>query len=224
MNYKELNKILTEHKHWLNEEGGGRAYLGYTDLSYMGLFKANLRGASLIEANLSGSDVRVANLSETDARRANLSEADLRGSDLREADLRYSDLSGANLKKADLRGAVLSGVKGILSPINYMKSNFERTEDGYIVYKTFGCIYASPIEWDIKIGSIIEEVVNPNRTDECGCGINVAPLEWVTSHCSGQIYKLLIKWEWLPGVVVPYNTDGKIRCEKAMIIDVLPNK
>lgn len=23
MNYKELNKILTEHKHWLNEEGGG---------------------------------------------------------------------------------------------------------------------------------------------------------------------------------------------------------
>ncbi len=32
---------------------------------------------------------------------------------------------------------------------------------------------------------------------------------------------LLIKWEWLPGVVVPYNTDGKIRCERAMIIGVV---
>ena len=36
-----------------------------------------------------------------------------------------------------------------------------------------------------------------------------------------KIWKLLIRWEWLPGVVVPYNTDGKIRCERAELVEVV---
>lgn len=65
-----------------------------------------------------------------------------------------------------------------------------------------------------------EEEVNPNRTDVCGCGINVAPLSWVrVRHPRKPVYKLLIRWEWLVGVVVPYNTDGKIRCARAEIIE-----
>lgn len=59
---------------------------------------------------------------------------------------------------------------------------------------------------------------NANLTNDCGCGINVAPLRWVKKNFNKQIWKLLIKWEWLPGVVVPYSTDGKIRCERAMIL------
>lgn len=70
-----------------------------------------------------------------------------------------------------------------------------------------------------ELNEILEEEVNYNRTDDCGCGINVAPLEWVEKNCGEvEIYKLLIKWAWLPGVVVPYNTDGKIRCARAQII------
>ena len=78
-----------------------------------------------------------------------------------------------------------------------------------------------PETWKIEPGSIIEETVNCDRTTECGCGINVAPLEWVRRNGNKQPYKLLIRWEWLPGVVVPYNTDGKIRCSKAQILEAV---
>ena len=159
-------------------------------------------------------------------RRADLSGANLRGADLRRADLsganlRGADLSGANLSGANLSDADLSGSQGLLDAINYMEAHFERTDEGYIVYKTFGENYSAPESWKIEPGEIIEETVNCDRTTECGCGINVAPLEWVRRNGCNQPYKLLIRWEWLPGVVVPYNTDGKIRCSKAQILEAV---
>ena len=125
------------------------------------------------------------------------------------------------LSDADLSGADLSGSQGLLDAINYMEVNFERTDDGYIVYKTFGENYSAPELWKIEPGEIIEETVNRDRTTECGCGINVAPLEWVRRNGRNQPYKLLIRWEWLPGVVIPYNADGKIRCSKAQILEAV---
>ena len=145
----------------------------------------------------------------------------LRGADLRGADLSDVDLSDANLRGANLRGANLSGSQGLLDAINYMEANFERTDEGYIVYKSFNSNYTAPDRWKIEPGEVIEEVANPDRTCECGCGINVAPLEWVKNDNYKQPYKLLIRWEWLPGVVVPYNTDGKIRCSKAQILEAV---
>ena len=108
-----------------------------------------------------------------------------------------------------------------MDAINFMEAHFERTDDGYIVYKSFNSSYDAPDRWKIEPGEVIEEVVNPDRTRECGCGINVAPLEWVRNDNYNQPYKLLIRWEWLPGVVVPYNTDGKIRCSKAQILEAV---
>ena len=145
----------------------------------------------------------------------------LSGADLSGANLRRADLSGANLSDADLSGANLSGSQGLLDAINYMEANFERTDEGYIVYKSFNSNYAAPDKWNIEPGEVIEEVANPDRTCECGCGINVAPLEWVRNDNYKQPFKLLIRWEWLPGVVVPYNTDGKIRCSKAQILEAV---
>ena len=165
---------------------------------------------------LSGAD-----LSGADLRRADLRRADLRRADLSGADLRRADLSDADLSDADLSGADLSESKGLLDAINYMEAHFERTDEGYIVYKTFGENYSAPELWKIEPGEIIEETVNCDRTTECGCGINVAPLEWVRRNGRNQPYKLLIRWEWLPGVVVPYNTDGKIRCSKAQILEAV---
>ena len=152
---------------------------------------------------------------------ADLSDADLRGADLRGADLSDADLSDADLSYANLRGADLSGSQGLLDAINFMEAHFERTDEGYIVYKSFGENYTAPETWKIKPGSIIEETVNCDRTTECGCGINVAPLEWVRREGCNQPYKLLIRWEWLLGVLVPYNTDGKIRCSKAQILEAV---
>ena len=149
-------------------------------------------------------------------KRADLSYADLSGADLSDANLSRADLSGANLSYADL-----SYADGLLSTINYMEAHFERTEHGYFAYKTFGAMYAAPKEWEIKPGAVIEENVNVCRADECGCGINVAPLEWVRKNYQGEIWKVLIRWEWLVGVCVPYNTDGKIRCERVELVEVV---
>ncbi|UCF13207.1 MAG: pentapeptide repeat-containing protein [Thermoplasmatales archaeon] len=71
MNKEELNKILEDHKKWLNE-GGERANLRY----------ANLHGANLSNANL---------------RYADLHGADLHYANLHGADFRYADLHGADL-------------------------------------------------------------------------------------------------------------------------------
>ena len=76
---KQINKILEEHKHWLNEDCEGWETTK-ADFSSCDLSGANLRGA-----DLSG---------------ANLSDADLRDVDLRYADLRGANLSGANLSDA----------------------------------------------------------------------------------------------------------------------------
>ena len=161
-------------------------------------------------------------LKESKAKAAEyLRRADLSDADLRRADLRRADLSGANLRRADLSDANLSGSHGLLDAINYMEAHFERTDEGYIVYKSFGENYSAPELWKIEPGSIIEETVNCDRTTECGCGINVAPLEWVRRNGRNHPYKLLIRLEWLPGVVVPYNTDGKIRCSKAQILEAV---
>ena len=85
MNQDELNKILEEHKKWLNGNGGKRV--------------------DLREAYLRDADLRDADLRDADLRYTNLREAYLRDADLRNADLRYTDLRDANLRDADLSGA-----------------------------------------------------------------------------------------------------------------------
>ena len=132
-----------------------------------------------------------------------------------------ADLCGADLREADLRGANLSMAENLLSAIAYIKDNFETTNEGIVVYKTFGGSYNPPEKWVIQSGSILSENCNMNRTDLCGCGINVAPIEWVKNNYCGDIWKCLIRWEWLCGVCVPYNTDGKIRAEMVELIEIV---
>ena len=199
MTKEKLSEILSLHAKWLRDEPVG--------------IRADLSGAHLCGADLSYANLSRANLSGADLSGADLSYANLSG-----ADLSYANLSRANLSSADLSYANLSGASGLIDAIDYIDAHFERVKDGYIVYKTFGGNYAKPDSWTIEPGAIIEEVCNPNRTNACGCGINVAPIEWVKENYKGDVYKLLIRWEWLPGVVVPYNTDGKIRCSRAQII------
>lgn len=150
-------------------------------------------------------------------------KADLSDTDLSGADLRNANMSGANMSGADLRNADLSGADGILSAIDFLKKHFEFTKDGIIAYKTFGGNYNPPEDWVLQSGSVITENVNPCRNCDCGCGINVAPLKWVKDNYDGDIWEILIRWEWLAGVVVPYNSDGKIRCERVELIEIVEN-
>ncbi len=199
------------------------ANLSDADLSDADLGFANLGFANLNDADLRRADLRRTDLRRADLRGANLSDADLSFANLNDADLSDTDLRCANLSDADLRctnlgGADLSGAKGLLNPIEYIEKNFEKTEDGIIVYKSFGEHYAPNPNWKIAEGSIIEEVINPLPTTACSCGINVATKEWAERECLNQIWECLIRWEWLAGVVVPYQTHGKIRASKVQLI------
>ena len=95
MDREKLDKILKQHKLWLDSYGkkGKRANLTGADLRGADLSKAILRWANLSEADLRG-----ARLSKADLKEANLSGADLSGADLSEADLRWTDLRKVNLK------------------------------------------------------------------------------------------------------------------------------
>ena len=105
MTQEELNKVLENHKHWLNEDCDGWEEMK-ADLRGVNLRYANLRNADLRNADLRGVDLRYANLRKADLCNADLRGASLRYTDLCGADLRYTDLRYANLRNADLCGAV----------------------------------------------------------------------------------------------------------------------
>ena len=207
MDSTRLKEILKAHEMWLAGEGGERA-----DLSGADLIGANLRGATLSGADLRGANLRWATLSEAD-----LGGADLSGADLRGANLHWADLTGANLRGADLRCADLSGTVGLLDPGEWLAANLERTDAGYVAYKAFGLHYAPPERWGRKPGDILSEVCHSDRALDCACGVNVATHDW-PEIAEIPTHRILIRWEWLPGVVVPYHTDGKFRCSRCEII------
>ena len=89
---EQINKILENHKHWLNED---------------------CEGWETMEADLSYCELHHTDLSYTDLSYTDLSHADLSHADLRYTDLSHTDLIEVNLSDADLHGANLSGAKGV---------------------------------------------------------------------------------------------------------------
>ena len=113
---EKLNKILEEHKHWINKDCKNwkemRADLHDADLhnAYLhrvNLYGANLSGADLRDADLSGANLCDADLHNADLRGANLHNANFRGAYLLNADLSGVDFRSANLPNANLSGADL---------------------------------------------------------------------------------------------------------------------
>lgn len=103
-----------------------------------------------------------------------------------------------------------------------LQANLKRTRGGVFAYKTFGSYFQAPGGWIIAAGSEIAENVNPLPTLDCACGVNVATLDWCRNHSRGRpIWKVLVKWEWLAGGVIPWSTDGKFRVPRARLIEVV---
>ena len=135
------------------------------------------------------------------------------------ANLTGAKLRRADLTEADLTEADLSGALGLLSQSEWMLKNFKRSSEGYIIYKDIeSTFYDKPQGWKFAKNSILTENCNPNRTDACGCGVNFATLDWIKNNSNNEAWQCLIKWQDLPGIVVPYNTDGKARCERLKLI------
>ena len=154
MTQEQLNKIIENHQHYLNEDIDGwesmradlsdknlsglnlrNANLIEADLSNASLSNANLRNANLRNANLNNANLREANLYGANLRDADLNNADLRDADLNNACLRYANLRKAclryaNLRKADLRKADLSEAdiyEADLKEVNLLGTNLKNT-------------------------------------------------------------------------------------------------
>jgi hypothetical protein len=128
--------------------------------------------------------------------------------------------------RANLTGANLTGADNLFDALGYVTDTFEATSDGVIVYKfqAESPRYAPNPAWKFEPGSILTEVVNPLPTLHCACGVNVATREWCDKNYAskpGRLWKCLIRWAWLVGVVVPYRTDGKIRASRVELIEVV---
>ena len=111
---EQINKILENHKHWLNEDCDWKtmkADFSCCDLSHANLSHANLKYADLSHANLSDANLMYANLRYADLSDANLSHANLSHADLCGADLSHAYLRDADLSHADLSDANLSHAK-----------------------------------------------------------------------------------------------------------------
>lgn len=207
MSETDFKEILHKHKLWLaGQDGGERA-----DFNHVNLRGADFHNSRLTRADFTGADLTSADLSNT-----LLIGTDLRHTKLCDADFTNSELFGANLFNADLTGA-----KGLIPQWEFLKKYFDSTAEGIIAYKTFGKSCQQSDVWRIEKGSVISENVNFDRTNHWGCGINVATLDWLRKYDNDEIWQVLIRWEWLAGICVPYNSSGQIRCERAELIGVV---
>ena len=145
---------------------------------------------------------------------------------LRSCCFSHSKFNNLKIGSTDLRGIDFSSSVGLLNPIDFLKENFEWENNCLIVYKVFGVNYDINPNWIIEEGSIISEEVNYDRTLDCACGISVGNIKLISimsfSYGNKQVWKCRILPEWLPGVVVPYNSICQVRSSKIQLIEKIP--
>lgn len=150
MEKEKLDKILENHKLWLNGEGGECANLRGADLRYANLYNIDLRCANLNSADLNSADLRCANLRCVDLSGANLNSANLSGASLYNANLYSSNLNNANL----------NNVKTNMYTIGY---NLACPEEGsFIGYKKVG-------KYIVKLLIMEDSKRNSATTLKCRC-------------------------------------------------------
>lgn len=119
----ELNKILKDHKMWLDRGGTedpkvpGRAVLCEADVHNIDLKKVNLEHANfessnLMNANFAGADISFANFRDARLMRANfrnsrIQTTDFNGADLHNADFHSAHMMHVRLERASLISAIL---------------------------------------------------------------------------------------------------------------------
>lgn len=178
MNRAELEKVLADHKAWLETEGraGERAIL----------LGANLCGADLRDADLHCADLRGADLRSADLRGVDLCDADLRGADLcranlGNADLRGADLRGANLHRANLCGADLGGADFSNAKLDYscwplwcgsLNVTIDAWQAAQLMYHTLRAMQSvqgdADVEAVLSSPAVIRLANRFLRADECG--------------------------------------------------------
>ena len=215
---KEINKIIENHKHWLNEDVDdwesmradffnqdlSHANLSRADLRYVNLNNANLSGANLSGADLSGADLSCANLRYANLRYANLCGANLCGADLRGAHLRGAYLCGANLSGANLSYANLSGANLSGANLSYTNLNYANLSDADLRSANFNNADLSDTKNMIYI---------PMACPEEGSFIGFKKAVYADKN-------YIVKLEILADALRSSATSRKCRCNKAKVLEI----
>ena len=207
INGKTLEKILENHKHWLNKDIDGweymRANLNSADLSNANLRYADLRGADLSDADLRYANLRGANLRYADLRGADLRYANLRGANLRGADLRYANLRYANLSDANLRGAYLSGAD--LSDADLRGANLRYANLSDVDLRGANLKYANLSDADL------------DKEEQIRKGVKLSNSITGWKKCKGGV---IVKLEIPRGAIVFSINNDKCRTDKAIVKEI----
>lgn len=246
---EELDKIIEQHEECLNNDSGNElAILCFMDLTGLDLSRRNLSRITFRFCNFNSVDFHCSNLSEATIIgcrliHSNMSDVDMSGSYLFDCVITDCNLSGSNLfnfdtacchfkninftntnlTDVDMAKTTITDSIGLRSAKEILDELFKKTDEGYIVYKVFGMYYEIPDYWNIEEDSIIEEKVDMNRMETCSYGINVAIKPWIEKciNKGQQIWKCLLSFDDLDKVCVPYGTDGKIRCGRLKLLEIV---
>lgn len=101
MTREELNRILENHKHWLNKDCDGWEKM-CANLAGVNLSRATLANANLKDANFAGANLERANLEGAFLKGANLAGANLTNAILEDANLADTNLTHADLHSAKI--------------------------------------------------------------------------------------------------------------------------
>ena len=230
-----LSTAVKEGRHlyniWKVKKGKPDAQLSAVNFEMMTLSKSDMRYANLENANLKNAQLSKTCLSNANLRFANLKNANLRGANLEFANLEFAVLDGADLEGAMLEGINLRqtrmyGTKGLPSAEKFL-SEFEKTSEGIVVWKRIGNAthHMFSKRWGIKAGTVLEETVNPDRGTSFGAGVQFETRKWAQENYNeADLWKCLIRWDWLSDVVIPFGTDGRARAHKLELVEMVKVK
>ena len=188
MDVNQLNKVLEDHKKWVQGIGG--------------------QGADLRGDNLRGADLRSADLQG-----ANLQDADLRGADLRSADLYGADLRSAYLYGADLRDTIYDKVNW-LRLLGILPDATGKCRAYKLISSKGEGVYNGGINYLEKDKFSVPKV-DKDHSKQCSYGINLATLAWcLTEYQEGR--RLLLMEFNFKGAVCPIGSDGKFRVKRCI--------
>ena len=205
---KEINKIIENHKHWLNEDVDGwdnmKANFSNQDLSYANLSGANLHGVDLGGADLRFANLSGANLSGANLSNANLCYADLSYANLRYANLRYADIRYANIHCANLRFANLSGANLSYANLRYADLSYANLRDADIRCANFS---------NADLSGTKNMMYIPMACPEEGSFIGFKKAVY-----AGKNY--IVKLEISADALRSSATSRKCRCNKAKVLEI----
>lgn len=240
---KEINKIIENHKHWLNADVDGwnnmkanfsNQDLSYADLSDADLHGVDLGGANLIYANLSGTNLSHANLSGADLSGADLSDANLCYANLCFVNLNYAKLCNANLSDADLSDADINYANLSYANLNYANLSdvdFRGTDLRNANLRNANLSYANLSDANLHsayLGSADFRSANLNNADlsdtknmmyiPMACPEEGSFIGFKKAVYAGKNY--IVKLEISADALRSSATSRKCRCNKAKVLEI----